>query len=159
MGFRINALTDNDRNIISNYMKELWGDDIVIAHGEVFDTRNLPGYKAMIDFEFVGFLHYQIRGEECEIITLSSLVEAKGIGSGLIAAVEETARAAHCRKLSLITTNDNLHALGFYQRRGFYLVALSPGQIKESRKLKSSIPEFGYHHIPIRDELRLEKIL
>jgi ribosomal protein S18 acetylase RimI-like enzyme len=159
MRIRIAAITDNDRNVISGHMKTLWKDDIVIAHGEIFDTRNLPGFKAVRDNQIVGFAHYQFRGAECEIITLASFEEEKGIGSALIAAVEEVAKIENRRILSLITTNDNLHALGFYQRRGFRLAKLSPGQIKESRKLKPSIPEIGNHQIPIRDEIRLEKVL
>jgi ribosomal protein S18 acetylase RimI-like enzyme len=59
----------------------------------------------------------------------------------------------------LLTTNDNLHALRFYQRRGFRLAALYPGALAEARKLKPSIPETGYHGIPIRDEIELEMSL
>jgi len=32
------------------------------------------------------------------------------------------------RRVFLITTNDNLHALDFYQRRGFELVAVHCGR-------------------------------
>ena len=159
MTFQIKPISDSDREIISNLMKEFWGSEIVVAHGDVYTTRHLPGFKAIKEEKVVGFLHYQIRGKECEIITLASSDEGIGIGSGLIAAIEETARVENCKKLTLITTNDNLHALGFYQRRGFHLTELCPGQIKESRKLKPSIPEIGLDNIPIRDEIHLEKKL
>jgi len=159
MTFQIDTITDSDREVISDLMNRFWGDDIVVVHGEVFESRDLSGYKAVMEDEIVGFLHFEIQGEECEIITLASLEEGIGIGSGLIAAVEAAARLSHCTILSLITTNDNLHALGFYQRRGFHFAALFPGQIDESRKLKPAIPEIGLHHIPIRDEIRLEKTL
>jgi ribosomal protein S18 acetylase RimI-like enzyme len=66
-------------------------------------------------------------------------------------------KTAGCKKLSLITTNDNLQALGFYQRRGFHLAALYHGQLIRSREIKPSIPLVGDHNIPLRDELRLEK--
>jgi hypothetical protein len=55
-----------------------------------------------------------------------------------------------------VTTNDNLGALRFYQRRGLRLVALHVGAVAESRRLKPSIPEVGHDGIPIRDELELE---
>ena len=56
----------------------------------------------------------------------------------------------------LITTNDNLNALRFYQGRGFRLVAVHPGAVEASRRLKPQIPELGSFGIPIRDELELE---
>jgi len=56
-----------------------------------------------------------------------------------------------------MTTNDNLRALGFYQRRGFRLASLRPGAVDEARRtLKPEIPEIGDDGIPIRDELDLE---
>jgi hypothetical protein len=57
----------------------------------------------------------------------------------------------------VVTTNDNLGALRFYQRRGFVLAALRPGAITEARRtLKPEISEIGADGIPIRDELELE---
>ena len=56
-----------------------------------------------------------------------------------------------------MTTNDNLDALRFYQRRGFRLVALRPGAVDESRvSLKPQIGVSGDFEIPLRDELELE---
>jgi GNAT superfamily N-acetyltransferase len=74
----------------------------------------------------------------------------------LLGAVEEVARAQGCRRLRLVTTNNNLRALLFYQRAGFRLVALMPGAVEESRKLKPSIPELDAAGLPISDELHLE---
>lgn len=55
-----------------------------------------------------------------------------------------------------MTTNDNLDALRFYQRRGWRLVAVHPDPLEESRRLKPSIPTVGLFGIPRRDELELE---
>ena len=74
-------------------------------------------------------------------------------------AVVEEARKQNCKRVFLITTNDNMHALRFYQRRGFELVALYRDAVKESRRLKPSIPLTGFDDIPIRDEIELEKNL
>ena len=52
-----------------------------------------------------------------------------------------------------------MHALGFYQKRGFRLVAVHPGAVNESRKLKPEIPLIGNDGIPIRDEIELEIVL
>jgi GNAT superfamily N-acetyltransferase len=62
-------------------------------------------------------------------------------------------------RLRLTTTNDNLDALRFYQRRGFRLVALRPGAVDAARALKPEIPVTGAHGIPLRDELDLERAL
>jgi hypothetical protein len=59
----------------------------------------------------------------------------------------------------VITTNDNLDALRFYQRRGFRLAALHRGAVDDSRaRLKPQIPPIGDHGIKLRDELELEKV-
>jgi ribosomal protein S18 acetylase RimI-like enzyme len=55
--------------------------------------------------------------------------------------------------------NDNLHALRFYQKRGFVLVALHRNALEASRKLKPEIPLVGIDGIPIRDEIELELVL
>ena len=81
------------------------------------------------------------------------------IRDSLLSAVEHRASSLGCQRVILTTTNDNLHALGFYQRRGYQLRVLFPGQVNQSRLLKPSIPEIGDHKIPIRDELQLEKVL
>jgi hypothetical protein len=58
----------------------------------------------------------------------------------------------------VLTTNDNVDALRFYQRRGFRLAELHPGAVDEARaRLKPEIPRVGDHGIPLRDELMLEK--
>jgi len=159
MALQIKTIQSQDRPYISEIVKKLWGDEIIVVHGEVFHTSALLGLKAVIDDQIIGFLQYQCINDECEILTLASLKEGHGVGSALIEAVEEITRENSCQALSVTTTNDNLHALGFYQRRGFHLDALSPGKVIASRKIKPTIPEIGENNIPIRDELRLKKSL
>ena len=82
---------------------------------------------------------------------------ARGAGSALLAACVRAAVDAGATRLWLITTNDNMPALRFYQRRGFVLVALRPGAIDEARRtLKPEIHLTGRDEIPIRDEIELE---
>jgi L-amino acid N-acyltransferase YncA len=97
-----------------------------------------------------------IREGEFEVTSLDSLREGKGIGTQLIDRAIAEARLRKCRRLLLITTNDNLHALGFYQKRGFEIVAIYRGSVNESRKRKPSIPLVGMNGIPLRDEIELE---
>jgi hypothetical protein len=58
----------------------------------------------------------------------------------------------------LVTTNDNLDALRFYQRRGLRLVAVHAGAVDEARRLKPEIARVGEYGIPIRDEIELELV-
>lgn len=59
----------------------------------------------------------------------------------------------------LVTTNDNVDALRFYQRRGFVLVDLRPNAMQAARALKPEIPLIGRYGLPLRDELYLEMSL
>jgi hypothetical protein len=61
--------------------------------------------------------------------------------------------------LWLITTNDDLRALGFYQKRGMSLVMVYRNAMDLARKLKPQIPLVGLNCIPFRDEIELEMVL
>ena len=93
------------------------------------------------------------------MISLDAVCEGRGIGSALLELAVDAARAAGCRRVRLVTTNDNMRALRFYQRRGFQLVALNAGALERSRELKPEIPATGAHGIPLRDELLLAREL
>ena len=98
----------------------------------------------------------RIANDECELISLDSLVEGIGVGTRLIEAVRGAAVSAGCRRLWLITTNDNTVALRFYQKRGFELATVHRNALDASRRLKPSIPRIGIDGIPLRDEIELE---
>jgi len=53
----------------------------------------------------------------------------------------------------LLTTNDNLNAIGFYQKRSFELVGVNLGAIDREREQKPSIPLIGQNGIPIHHEV------
>ena len=97
-------------------------------------------------------------GRQCEILTLHADEQWRGAGTALIEAVGQLARQQGCTRLWVITTNDNVDALRFYQRRGFCLVAVHRGAVDRSRaRLKPEIPAVGAYGIPLRDEIELEK--
>jgi ribosomal protein S18 acetylase RimI-like enzyme len=73
--------------------------------------------------------------------------------------VKKVARSAQCARLVVITTNDNMRALQFYQHNGFTLVAVHRNSLEQARRLKKEIPLFGQNGIQLRDELELELIL
>ncbi|MEA5079825.1 MAG: GNAT family N-acetyltransferase [Anaerolineaceae bacterium] len=154
--WRIRPIDPSDRNWIRQFVVEHWGAEEMVTHGEVSYPAQLPGFVCTWNGEVIGLVTYQIRGLECEIISLDSLRPQLGIGGALIDAVAEAARKENVTRLWLITTNDNLLALGFYQRRGFHICAVNPDAITQARKIKPSIPQIGLEGIPLRDEIVLE---
>jgi N-acetylglutamate synthase-like GNAT family acetyltransferase len=153
---KIRPVQSSDRGWIVRLLTEHWGSTQVVSRGKSHQPEHLPGFVALQDGQPMGLLTYRIEGDECEIVTLDSLMEGVGIGRGLIDAARNTALAAGCKRLWLITTNDNLHALRFYQRREFVLAALHANAIEQSRRIKPEIPLIGMDGIPIRDEIELE---
>jgi ribosomal protein S18 acetylase RimI-like enzyme len=155
----IRRLTIEDLPRLREYWRKHWGDEFVVAHGVIYRPEALDGFLALEDDEWLGEITYSVSGDECEIVSLDSLREGHGIGTKLMDAAVDEARTRSCRRVFLITTNDNLHALGFYQRRGFELVRIHRHALDETRKLKPGIPLIGMNHIPLRDEIELEMIL
>ena len=125
--------------------------------GIVYHLNELAGFVAIDEQNILGMITYLDRGNTLEVISLDSLRANQGIGSALLQKVETTAVLSHKTGVELITTNDNLHALGFYQRRGYRLTQLFPEAVDQSRKVKPQIPAVADNGIPIRDELRLLK--
>jgi ribosomal protein S18 acetylase RimI-like enzyme len=132
----------------------------VVNHGEVVRPAELPALVARLDGERAGLLTYRVDDRGLEVVTLDSIREGQGVGRALLDAALAEARRLGCHRLWLVTTNDNLRALGLYQRWGMRLAALRPGVYDEVRRtLKPQLPELGENGIPIRDELDLERIL
>lgn len=152
----VRPLTFADHAWISQRIIESWGAEIVIAHETIYRPAELPGFVALAAGEMVGLLTYHIEEKACEIVTLDSWSKGHGVGTTLIEEVKHAARQRGCDRLWLITTNDNISALGFYQKRGFILCALRMNAITAARRRKPEIPLFGENGIPIRDELELE---
>lgn len=152
----VRPLAEGDRAWLEEFVVARWRAPTVVGHGRVYHPAQLPGFVALQDEERVGLVTYVLENDACEIVTIDSVREGAGIGSALVEAVAQKAREAGCRRVWLITTNNNLRMLRFAQKRGFALVAVQPRAVEASRKLKPEIPLLGENGIPIRDELELE---
>jgi GNAT superfamily N-acetyltransferase len=119
----------------------------------------LDGFIAEIASRPVGLVTVHVEDGGCEVVTLNSIEQGAGVGTALLAAAEAHARERGCKRLWLITTNDNTQALRFYQRRGMRIGGWYSNAIAEARKLKPEIPLAGYDGIPLRDEIELVKDL
>jgi GNAT superfamily N-acetyltransferase len=155
----IQPLIIADREWVSQFMFEHRGSNKVVSRGVVYYPRDLPGFVALYESEKVGLVTYNITGTNCEIVTINSIRLFSGVGTALIEAVRDIALKSGCKRLWLITTNDNMNALRFYQKRGFVLVAIHRDALDISRKLKPEISLIGNDGIPLRDEIELEMIL
>jgi len=157
--FYIRPVRSDDKIWIEQFITEHWLARSVVAHGVAYYPHQLPGFMAIGEQSPMGLLTYHVDGDACEIVTLNSVNPGLGIGTALLDAVRRKACQKGCSRLWLITTNDNVEALCFYQKRGFVLAKLHRDAVMRSRKLKPEIPLYGLESIPIRDEIELEMIL
>jgi ribosomal protein S18 acetylase RimI-like enzyme len=128
--------------------------------GQLLMPLKHPAVLAERDANIVGVLTLRFDDAESEVLTLHVDGRQCGIGTALLEEAARLARDRGSRRLFLVTTNDNVDALRFYQRRGFRLCALHVGAVDESREtLKPEIPAIGEYGIPLRDELVLELAL
>jgi ribosomal protein S18 acetylase RimI-like enzyme len=158
-GPTVRDATPHDRAAIDAFL-HAHNADVVARRGELVDARLHPQLVAIAGGELAGVLTYIPDAGSVEALTVHAADRWQGAGTALIDALRSRAAAAGWRRIWLITTNDNVDALRFYQRRGFRLVRVLPGAVDASRtRLKPSIPKTGAYGIPLRDELELELLV
>jgi GNAT superfamily N-acetyltransferase len=145
-----------DRDWIAGTLAASWGAKEVISRGRIHDAAALPALVAVgADGERIGLLTYRIDEDGLEVVTLEAVRRYEGIGTALLAAARDVATEAARPRLWLVTSNDNLAAVRFYQRRGLRIVAVHVGAADEARRLKPTIPLVGSDGIEIHDEIEL----
>lgn len=159
MEYEIIRITENNRNEVNQILINEWEATDIIIRGKIIDGTKLDGFLAIKDNKIIGLITYIMEENECEICSLNSFIENKGIGTNLINTVIQYAKTNKCLRVKLITTNDNIRGLEFYQRRGFLLSNIYKNAIENSRKIKPQIPLFADNGLPIRDEIEFELIL
>lgn len=152
----IKAIDKTNRTQVNSFIKEHWYTTEMVVGGRIVDMSVLEGFVLYNDKNIEGLITYEIIGHSCEIMSLDSVVEKRGYGSMLLEKVVNKAGEKHCNCVHLITTNDNLNALGFYQKRGFDMVEIYRNAVTEARKIKPSIPLIGDFGIPLKHEIELE---
>ncbi|GAB3933987.1 GNAT family N-acetyltransferase [Kribbella albertanoniae] len=144
----VRAIAPGDERAVAQFLDLAGSGTTVVVHGITFDATTLPGLIVERNGEIDGLLTYGIQGDDFEVVTLQAAERRTGVGAALLAAATEIARKAAERRLWLVTTNDNVDALRFYQRRGLRMVAVAAGAVDQSRKVKPTIPEVGDYGIP-----------
>lgn len=155
---RVRPYRPEDEPWATGFLDRQLGGRRQARRDEVLDVLESGlGFVAEAAAGRVGLATWRRDDGRAELTAIATTERGAGVGSSLVHAVCEAASSAGARSVWLVTTNDNLDALRFYQRRGFRLVALRPGATDDARRtLKSAIPVIGQNGIPMRDELELE---
>ena len=159
MTFRIAAKNETHNDAIVAAWVRNYGDTMVVSRGQVHDARLLPGFVAEESGALLGAVTYHREGDAFEVVSLDSLAENRGVGTALLDAAVQLARQSGARRAWLITSNDNIRAIRFYQRRGWNMAALHVDAVTAARKIKPRIPLLGDDDIPVRHEIEFELIL
>lgn len=157
--YQIREIDEGMRKEVEYLIKENWNSSVMISKGQIHHVDKLPGYVMMEDDRIIGLITYNIKDNECEIVSLDSWIENKGIGSRLLSRVIEKGEELGCSRLWLITTNDNTRAIKFYQKKGLNVSGIYLNSVVKARKIKPEIPLFGHDGIPILHEIEFERIL
>ena len=151
------AKSDKERTVIQEFVKRFWGEEEQLAFDRKFAVASLPAYVAKVDSSIIGFVSFAEIGDAVIIVALGVLPEyqSAGVGKSLVRKIEDKSKKLKKRKLMVSTSNDDLPALAFYQYNGFQIFEVKPNVIAE----KHGMILKGIGGMPIRDELRLQKLL
>ncbi|WP_428646048.1 GNAT family N-acetyltransferase [Roseibium sp.] len=159
MSVVIHRITEDDKEAVFQLLTERWASPEMLLDGEIIDATSLPGYTAYDGSDLVGLVTLIKRDNEWEILTLDSLSRWGGTGTLLLDAVIEEARASGINRIVVRTSNDNLDAFRFYQRRRFRLERVVQGVIDAEREKRPEIPLRGDYGIEIHDEVLFARTL
>ncbi|SHN44687.1 GNAT family N-acetyltransferase [Cryptosporangium aurantiacum] len=156
-GLRLRHRRPDDVEAVAAFLAR-YHAEVVARKSELMRPLEHPAVIAVDAGRLIGVVTYVVDGAVCELLTVHTDDRLRGVGTALIEGVVQRAAALGCTRLELVTTNDNVEALRFYQRREFRLVGIRPGAVDEARRaLKPSIPATGNFGIPIRDEIDLAR--
>ena len=159
----IRALTEVDEPAAEQLIEEALGGRLQARMDELVDVLAFPALGAFVDGELAGVATSSVDGAgaaELVALAVGAGHRRQGHGAALVGAVLRATAAHGATRVWLVTTNDNLDALGVYQRQGFRLVEVRRDGVDRARRLlKPSIPETGEHGIALHDELVLERLI
>src|SRR5919202_6844084 len=146
----VREATDADRKAVRNLFEQDFGRTKIVAFGELMDIDQMPALVAVMYSDPSGALAYRLLGDALHIVALATdpMWQRSGVGGHLVAEAELLARRLGLQRLLVSTTNDNLPALYFYQRRGYRITELVVNSVVEHTHQQIS----GFAGIPVRDE-------
>ena len=156
--YTVNKVTLNEeREKIQGFVQRFWGEQEQLTFDRKFVVAELSAYVAKLENNKIGFISFAETDDAIIIVALGVLpqYQGSGVGRSLIEKVEAEAKRMLKKRLLVSTSNDDLPALAFYQSLGFQIYDVKLNIIAEKH---GGILE-GIGGLPIRDELRLRKIL
>ena len=155
----VRPLTAGDRGWVRATLVRNWSSTTVARRGELIEARDLRGYVALLGGRRTGLVLVDIRNGDLEVVAISTRTLRQGVGHALIKQCVEQARERGCRRVWLITTNNNTAAIAFYQDIGMDLCAYYRYGVGALRLLKPSIPLRDSTGVRIDHELEFELLL
>ena len=152
-------ISTSDRTLVDEFIRQQWYTTTMIIRGKEIDMTQTEGFYVKEQEDIIGLITYFVSDDVLEVTSLNSLRENQGIGSKLVDAVIREAKDRKLKKILVVTTNDNINAIKFYQKRGFDMARLYHNALDISRKIKPEIPLIGDHSIPLRHEIEFELLI
>lgn len=153
--FDIRPALPTDRHEIEEICDRAWGETEIDAFGRTFDVLAGENIIAIAEGKLAGLISLALDRGELAIVLLTVYPQYQGSGMGA-ALVEAAVGVAADKRLPFIkvaTSNDDISALYFYQRRGFVFYDIEAGALVDHHGEVVS----GFADIPVRDELRLRR--
>lgn len=149
-----------NKNEVVKFLCKHWGSEKIVSKGKITDASEISKVLVKdINNKIVGLATFSVNNNTCELISIDSEKQRKGIGTKMIKLIEKTVKEKGAKRIWLITTNDNYEAVIFYVKNGYRLVEIHKDALDISRKLKPQIPFIGKYGIPLQDEWEFEKDL
>ena len=152
-------ISTSDRTLVDEFIRQQWYTTTMIIRGKEVDMTQTEGFYVKEQEDIIGLITYLVSDDVLEVTSLNSLRENQGIGTKLVDAVIREAKDRKLKKILVVTTNDNINAIKFYQKRGFDMARLYHNALDISRKIKPEIPLIGDHSIPLRHEIEFELLI
>lgn len=92
------SLQQTDQTWVTDFLIQHWGSTQMVISSGTFQCNELDGFSAVNEKgKIIGLITYHIVGNECEIISLDSIEENRGIGTALLQRVENKAKENGCQ--------------------------------------------------------------
>jgi len=148
-----------DQEYIRKHWESHWGLPVVSTR-RTYGPEDVHGLVYRDEWgESQGLITWHIEGDRAEMVTVDAYQQGRHIGGRLLHAAEAELQKRGVRHIMIVTTNDNLRALGFYVRHGYRLTKIDLDGMDRVRRVKPNIPRTGHDGLPLRDMLELDKKL
>jgi ribosomal protein S18 acetylase RimI-like enzyme len=146
-----------DKSAFLALMMRHWGSHSMMIGIRVYDCAELPLLGLFSPSgETLAVASWAPEGDVAVLCALHALSPGQGAAIQLLDAVKAAAKASGATRLRAMLTNDNLPAMGFYQKQGFRFSGLYVEAIDHYRSVIPTIIRTGHQDIPVRDALELE---